>query len=269
MIRQLSAQDNKVVGISHSRNFGSQAAFKSGMEIASKESCVLLDGDLQDPPELIADFVEKWREGFDIVLGKRVKREASFLMQFLYKLFYYIFNKFSYIPMPPDSGDFSLIDKRVVKEMINCNEKDLFLRGIRAYCGFKQSSVDYVRPERLFGVTTNSFFKNIGWAKKAIYSFSNVPLNFLSFTGFILLIFTSLLIATQIILKVFYPETAPKGFTIMFLSVLFFGSINLFGISILGDYLGKVLTEVKNRPLFIRHRKIRNGNLIEENHEIK
>jgi dolichol-phosphate mannosyltransferase len=267
VIRQLSAQDDRVIGISHSRNFGSQAAFRSGMEIFSKESCVLLDGDLQDPPEIIADFAKKWQEGFDIVLGRRIKREASFLMQFFYKFFYYIFNKFSYLSIPRDAGDFSLIDRRVVKEILRCNEKDLFLRGIRAYCGFKQASVDYIRPERLFGVTTNSFFKNIGWAKRGIYSFSNAPLNFLSFTGSALLAVTFLLILVQIILKIFYPEFSPKGFTVIFLSVLFFGSLNLFGISILGDYLGKVLTEVKNRPLFIRCRKIINGKLIEENHE--
>ena len=143
------------------------------------------------------------------------------------------------------------------------NEKDLFLRGIRAYCGFKQTSVDYIRPERVYGVTTNSFFKNIGWAKKAIYSFSNVPLNFLSFTGFSLLILTIILIISQVIIKLLYPEIAPKGFTVLFLSVLFFGSINLFGISILGDFIGKIIVEVKNRPLFITRKKIINGKIIE------
>jgi glycosyltransferase involved in cell wall biosynthesis len=168
VIRDLSSRDRHVVGISHSRNFGSQAAFRSGMEIATKNACVLLDGDLQDPPELIASFVAKWKEGFDIVYGRRVKREAPLFMRAGYKLFYRLFDAFSYLSIPHDAGDFSLIDRRAVKAILQHPERDLFLRGIRASVGFKQTGVDYVRPERMFGRTTNSFIKNLGWAKKGI-----------------------------------------------------------------------------------------------------
>jgi len=183
VIRALSARDRRVVGISHSRAFGSQAAFRSGMEIATKNACVLLDGDLQDPPELIEDFVARWREGHDVVYGRRVKREASRPMQLAYKLFYRLFDRFSYLEIPRDAGDFALMDKRVVQAMLRFPERDLFLRGVRAFVGFRQTGVDYVRPERMFGRSTNSLLRNLGWAKKGILSFTQTPLNLLSAAG--------------------------------------------------------------------------------------
>ncbi len=181
VIRRISQNDRRVVGITHSRNFGSQSAFRSGMEIASKNACVLLDGDLQDPPELIEQFVELWRQGYDVVYGRRIKREATLFMQFAYKAFYRIFDYFSYVPIPHDAGDFSLMDKRVMQAMLQFPERDLFLRGVRAFAGFKQTGVDYIRPERMFGRSTNNLLKNLDWAKKGILSFSNTPLNMLTF----------------------------------------------------------------------------------------
>ncbi len=169
VIRAITSRDRRTLGITHARNFGSQAAFFSGMQIARKNACVLLDGDLQDPPELIEQFVAKWREGYDVVYGRRVKRDAPLFMQVAYKLFYRIFNAFSYIDIPHDAGDFSLMDRSVVTAMLRFPERDLFLRGVRAFVGFRQTGVEYVRPERMFGRTTNSLFKNIGWAKKGIY----------------------------------------------------------------------------------------------------
>lgn len=259
VIRKISENDPRVVGISHSRNFGSQAAFRSGMEIASKNSCVLLDGDLQDPPELIAEFVAKWREGYDVIYGRRVKREAPLLMQWSYKLFYRLFDSFSYLRIPHDAGDFALLDRRVMEAMLTFPERDLFLRGVRAFAGFRQTGVDYVRPERMFGVTTNSLWKNIGWAKKGILSFSNVPLNILSAAGLGLLLLTFLLILVQTAMRIFFPDLAPRGVTTMLIFILFFGSLNLFAVSLVGEYISKVFEEVKRRPHFIRRSIIRNG----------
>jgi len=268
-IRKISSQDRRVVGISHSRNFGSQSAFRSGMEIASKNACVLLDGDLQDPPELIESFVEKWREGYDVVYGRRVKREAATHMQIAYKLFYRIFDWFSYIHIPHDAGDFSLMDKKVVRSLLQFPERDLFIRGIRAFAGFKQTGVDYVRPERLFGVSTNNLFKNIGWAKKGILSFSNTPLNMLSAFGVLLLFLSAGIALFEIIAKLLFPDIAPQGITTTHIAIIFFGSINLFAISLLGDYIAKIFEEVKSRPHFIRRSIIRDGeirNAAETNH---
>lgn len=259
VIRAISRNDRRVIGISHSRNFGSQSAFKSGMEIASKNACVLLDGDLQDPPEIVEQFVAKWSEGYDVVYGCRKKRQASFLMQLAYKAFYRVFDYFSYVPIPHDAGDFSLIDKRVVQWILQFPERDLFLRGVRAFAGFKQTGVDYFRPKRMFGTTTNSLIKNIGWAKKGILSFSNTPLNILSFFGSVLFLITLLLSTLQILSKLLFPELAPRGITTVLLCILFFGSVNLLGIAILGEYIAKIFEEVKQRPHFIRRSIIKDG----------
>jgi dolichol-phosphate mannosyltransferase len=259
VVRALTEKDRRVVGISHSRNFGSQAAFRSGMEIASKNACVLLDGDLQDPPELIEKFVELWRQGYEVVYGRRIKREATFFMQNAYKLFYRVFDAFSYVPIPRDAGDFSLLDRRVVDALLRFPERDLFLRGIRAYAGFKQTGADYVRPERMFGVTTNSFWKNVGWAKKGIFSFSYVPLNVLSYVSSVLLVMTLLAMVVQVVLRLLFPGLAPRGAVTILLTVLFFGSINLFAVSLVGEYIAKIFEEVKRRPHFIRRSVIRGG----------
>jgi dolichol-phosphate mannosyltransferase len=259
VIRSLSARDRHVIGISHSRNFGSQSAFRSGMEIASKNACVLLDGDLQDPPELISQFVTRWKEGYDIVFGRRVKREATLFMRFAYKFFYRLFDAFSYLSIPHDAGDFSLIDRRAVKAILQYPERDLFLRGIRAAVGFKQTGVDYVRPERMFGKTTNSFFKNVGWAKKGILSFSYTPLSLLSFFGTLLFLLSILLAAGQIASRLFFPSASPRGATTILLCIIFFGSLNLLGIAIIGEYIAKILEESKHRPHFIRKSIIKRG----------
>ncbi len=262
VIAEISKRDWRVIGISHSRNFGSQAAFKSGLDIASKNSCVLMDGDLQDPPEMIENFVQKWQEGFEVIYGRRIKRDAPFYMQIFYKIFYRIFAAFSYISIPKDAGDFALMDKKVVEVLLKFPERDLFLRGLRAYAGFKQTGIDYVRPERKFGRTTNNIFKNIGWAKKGIFSFSYVPLNMLSAFGWVMLFVSGILMTVQILLKYFSPDSAPRGVTITLILVTFFGSLNLFSISILGEYIAKIFEEVKGRPHFIRKSLIKRGNII-------
>jgi polyisoprenyl-phosphate glycosyltransferase len=259
VICSISRNDRRVVGISHSRNFGSQAAFMSGMRIASKNSCVLLDGDLQDPPELIEQFVAEWRKGFDVVYGRRVKREASIFMQLAYKAFYRLFDYFSYLHVPHDAGDFSLMDRRVVQAILQFPERDLFLRGVRAFAGFKQTGVDYIRQERMFGRTTNNLWKNIGWAKKGILSFSNTPLNMLSWAGVTLFFLGISLAVYQVLGKLLFPRLTPPGLTTIIVLIVFFGSLNLFALSIIGEYLAKVFEEVKQRPVFIRRSIIRDG----------
>jgi polyisoprenyl-phosphate glycosyltransferase len=261
VIRSLSEGDRHVVGISHSRNFGSQAAFRSGMEIAQKRACVLMDGDLQDPPEIIPLFVKQWRQGYDVVYGKRVQRVAPWYMRIAYKGFYRVFDRFSYLKIPHDAGDFSLMDRRVVESLLRFPERDLFLRGMRAYVGFKQIGVDYVRPERRFGTSTNNLLKNIGWAKKGILSFSNTPLNVLTFVGFSALIVVLTLGLLQLTAKLIYPELAPKGITTLLLVIMFFGSINLFAFGLIGEYIAKIFEEVKSRPHFLRQSIIRDGEI--------
>lgn len=259
VIRAISAGDPHVIGITHSRNFGSQSAFRSGMELASKEACVLLDGDLQDPPEIIEEFVRKWREGADVVYGRRIKREMPILLEACYRSFYRLFAAMSEVPMPKDAGDFSLMDRSVVYWILQCEERDAFLRGLRAYVGFKQVGVDYVRPERMFGVSTNNWVKNIGWAKKGIFSFSRMPLHLLTAFGGLATIGAVVLAVATILIRFLFPESTPKGITFLSLLVMFFGSVTILGIGLLGEYIGKILEETKARPAFIRHSLIIQG----------
>ena len=259
VIRELSARDPNVIGITHSRNFGSQMAFRSGMELSTMDAVVLLDGDLQDPPELIDEFYSKWVEGFDVVYGRRVKRDMPWFRGLLYKFFYRVFARVSYVTVPLDAGDFSLMDRRVVIWLLNSPERDLFLRGLRAYVGFRQTGVDYVRPERMFGRTTNSLLKNIDWAKKAIFSFSNAPMTMLTNAGIISLMVSLLAAAVVGILRIAMPDIAPRGVTTLLIIVLIFGSANLFAIGLVGEYVGKILVEVKRRPRLIRSALIRDG----------
>lgn len=255
ILQVLTQQDKHVIGIEHSRNFGSQSAFMSGMEISSGDAVVLLDGDLQDPPELIEDFYAKWKEGSDVVYGERVKRDGNKLLVRLYKLFYRIFRNLSYIPIPVDAGDFSMMDRKVVDELVKLPETDQFLRGLRAWVGFKQTGIPYTRPERMFGITTNNWRKNIAWARKAIFSFSYVPLELLTYLGWLLTLISFIAAFVQIILY-FIGSPIPHGITTIIVLILFFGGMNMLAISVLGEYQAKIIEEVKKRPKFIRRKII-------------
>jgi len=251
VLEKICANDSNVVAITHSRNFGSQAAFISGMEISTGDVVVPMDGDMQDPPAVIPLFYDKWLEGYDVVYGRRVHREASFIMNIMYKLFYKIFSRLSYINIPRDAGDFSMIDRKVVNHLINLPEKEQFLRGLRAWVGFKQTGVDYVRPERMFGKSTNNWRKNFWWAKKAIFSFSFIPLEILSYIGLSITLLSFVAIIFQIIVKLLFPDI-PHGITTVIILILFFGGLNILGISFLGEYIAKIFEETKGRPKFIR-----------------
>lgn len=261
VVRSLSGNNPRIIGITNSRSFEqtSQGSFRSGMEIATKNACVLLDGDLQDPPELIEEFINKWREGYDVVYGVRAKREAPLSMQWGSKAFYRVFDWLSTTPMPHDAGDFSLIDKKAVYWILKCNERDIFIRGLRAYVGFKQAGIPYHRPERMFGKSSNNFFKHIGWAKKGIFSFSRKPLDMLTTFGFLSVMFTIFLAIFVIILRLIAPQLAPRGVTTIILLIMFFGSFNILAISVVGEYIAKIFEEVKQRPSFIRKNLIKNG----------
>ncbi|HYV91007.1 MAG TPA: NAD-dependent epimerase/dehydratase family protein [Chitinophagales bacterium] len=251
VLEKICDQDSSVIGITHSRNFGSQSAFLSGMQISTGDVVVLMDGDLQDPPEIIPEFYKKWLEGYEVVYGKRVKREASLLLNVLYKSFYRLFHKMSYINIPVDAGDFSMMDRKVVNELVALPETEQFLRGLRAWVGFKQTGVDYVRPERMFGKSTNNWRKNIWWAKKAIFSFSFIPLELMTYMGFILTGISFLALIAQIIDRLLQPDI-PHGVTTIIVLVLFFGGIQLLAISFIGEYISKIFEETKKRPKFIR-----------------
>jgi dolichol-phosphate mannosyltransferase len=251
VLAALAARDPRVVVINHSRNFGSQSGFTSGMRIATGDAVILLDGDLQDPPELIESFYQKWLEGYDVVYGERVQREATWFLQIAYKAFYRLFRSASYVPIPLDAGDFSLIGRRVVDALNSLPENNRFMRGLRAWVGYRQTGVPYVRPERMFGVTTNSLLKNLGWARKAILSFSYVPLDMITWLALGTVGLSFLAILLQVISRIFFPDLAPRGFTMQFVVILFLGGIQLLCLSLIGSYLAHIYDEVKRRPSYI------------------
>jgi polyisoprenyl-phosphate glycosyltransferase len=251
VLAALAGRDPKVVVINHARAFGSQSAFTSGMRIATGDAVVLLDGDLQDPPEVIPEFVERWQQGFDVVYGQRVQREAPRHMQLFYKGFYRVFRRLAYVDVAVDAGDFSLIDRKVVDAINAMPESHRFLRGMRAWVGFKQVGVPYVRPERMFGTTTNSFRKNLGWARRAIVSFSYAPLDLITTLALTVVAVSFLALVVQLALRVIEPSAAPKGVTTLVVIVLFLGGIQLLCLAIIGTYLGHMYEEVKRRPPFV------------------
>lgn len=251
VLAALAQADPHVIAINHSRNFGSQSAFTSGMRISKSDAVILLDGDLQDPPELIEQFYAKWREGYDVVYGIRVKREASLFLRVSYKLFYRLFRAASYVSVPLDAGDFSLIGRKVVDALNALPETNRFLRGLRAWVGFRQTGVAYIRPERMFGVTTNSALKNAGWARKAILSFSYVPLEFITWIALSTVGTSALAIVYQIALRLLRPEATPSGITTLIVVILFLGGVQLLCLAIIGSYLAHIYDEVKRRPAYV------------------
>jgi dolichol-phosphate mannosyltransferase len=257
-IRKLSAKNPFIMGVTHSRSYGYQAAFRSGLELSAKEACVLMRGDLGDPPELIEDFVRLWREGADVIFGRLTNRGIPAVLEFFYKLFYRVFETLSEFPIPKDAGDFSLLDRNVVYWVLKCREKDYFLRGIRAYVGFRQIGVDYVRSERDHP-HERSWFDNVSLAKKAIFSFTRVPLHMLTVLGGLTVAITFFLVLWTVGARFLFPQDTPKGITFMALLIMFFGSAIILGIGLLGEYLGKIFEETKSRPPFIRQHLIKRG----------
>jgi nucleoside-diphosphate-sugar epimerase/glycosyltransferase involved in cell wall biosynthesis len=269
VILELSSRDKNVVGITHSRNFGSQSAFISGMDLSKGDAVVLLDGDLQDPPELIENFYNEWIKGFDVVYGVRIKREMSPFSEMFYKMFYQIFSQLADINIPKHAGDFSLMDRKVVNELLKLPEKDVFLRGLRAWVGFSQTGVPYVRPERLFGRSTNNLLKNIWWAKKGIFSFSNKPLEYISYLSLSVFGFTLVAGIVQFVVRLYRPDIVPTGLTTVLLVILFLGGIQLFSISIIGEYIVKIIDETKKRPRYIRKSIIADSRKFEDARNIE
>jgi polyisoprenyl-phosphate glycosyltransferase len=257
VLAELTARDEHVLAIEHARNFGSQNAFVSGMQLATGDAVVLLDGDLQDPPEVIPALYARWREGNDVVYGQRGKREGSALLTLACAAFYRVFRRASDVPMPLHAGDFSLMDRKVVNHVLAFPETDQFLRGLRAWVGFRQTGVDYVRPRRAFGRSSNGWLRNLWWAKQAIFSFSSLPLEVLGYVAATLTAFSVLAVGYQLIDWLRRPQV-PHGTAAIIVLVLLFGSLNLLAVAIVGEYVIRAFAETKRRPKFIR-KALRHG----------
>jgi len=250
LLLEIARQDTHVTVISHSRNFGSQMAFTSGMRQSLGDAVILMDGDLQDPPETIPVLIAEWAKGYDVVYGVRDQRVENPLMESARKLFYRLYLRLSYIDVPVDAGDFSVMSRRVVDAMLQMPERDRFLRGLRSWVGFRQTGVPYVRAARFAGESTNSLFENVRWAKRGIFSFSYRPLELISLMALMVTFLAGAAIVIYFILYFVIPN-APRGYLTLLVAVLLLGAVQLCSLSIIAEYLGRVCEEVKQRPKFI------------------
>lgn len=251
IFENLAVKDKRVKVIFLSRNFyKSQGAYTAGLDLASGDAAVLIDGDLQDPPEKIPDLIKKWQEGYEIVYGVRVRRKETLGRKIGYKIFYRLFKRLSYVTVPLDAGDFSLLDKRVVRIFQELQERSRYIRGLRAWVGFRSCGVPYERQERYRGVSSNSFLDNIRWAVFAIFSFSYVPLELISLLAFFT-VSAAILGMIGYTISYFLTPNIPRGFQTLFLSSLFLGAIQLICFTIIAQYLKIVFEEIKRRPKYI------------------
>ena len=247
VLLDLSKNEPRLTVISHARNFGAQVAFTTGMYQARGDAVVIMDGDLQDPPELVESFVARWLEGNEVVYGVRAKRHESLIRNIGYKAFYRLFNRIAYIDVPLDAGEFSLMDRAVVDVILACPERDRLIRGLRAYAGFRQTGIPFERPARFSGETTNSLLAYCLWAYKSFVSFSLAPLRLITILSFMLGIFAvCMMIANLVCYAAGVPS--PRGYLSLAVLVLTIGAVNMFSLGIIGEYLGRLFVEIKGRP---------------------
>ncbi|MCM3271969.1 glycosyltransferase family 2 protein [Paenibacillus elgii] len=251
IIKEISAWDETVKLINFSRNFGHQIAITAGMDYASGEAVIVIDADLQDPPELILEMIAKWQEGYDVVYAKRLERKGeTFFKKQTARLFYRVLRAATDISIPLDTGDFRLIDRKVCDEMKRLPEKSRFVRGLVSWVGFRQTAVEYVRDERLAGVTKYSLKKMIKLSMDGLTSFSFKPLKLASYAGGLLSLSGLLYLAVVLYFKLFDGK-AIAGWHLLAILQLFLTGFMLIMFGLLGEYIGRIYDEARDRPLYI------------------
>lgn len=251
LLRELHAQDSRICYLSFARNFGHQIAVTAGLNFSSGQIVVVMDGDLQDPPELIIDMVEQWRQGYQVVYAQRTQRRKEGWFKRLPAYMYYrILRHLADVDIPIDTGDFCLMDRCVVDVLNAMPERNRYIRGLRAWIGFKQTAVKFERDPRFAGEVKYTFRKSLSLAMNGLVSFSKVPLRLSIYLG-LFAAFVSVLMAFLILYwRIFYPSSALTGLTIVMMAVFFLGAVQLVSIGILGQYVGRIYEEVKGRPLY-------------------
>lgn len=251
--RRICVDDQKFKLVSLSRNFGHQIAITAGMDKAKGDAIVVIDADLQDPPELIGQMVEKWiGEDCMVVYGTRTSRSGESKFKLLTAAaFYRLLRKLTSVEIPVDTGDFRLIDRRVLNELRQMPERARFVRGMVSWVGFKQRSIEYQRDARFAGTTKYPFKKMLKFAIDGILSFSQVPLKVASGFGMLSAAISFVFMIYGIVVRFFYPEHSVPGWASLFSAVLFIGGVQLICIGVLGEYVGRIYEEVKRRPLYV------------------
>lgn len=258
ILKTQNQKDSRWCCLCFARNFGHQTAVSAGLHFASGDAVVVIDADLQDPPEEISRLLEKWRDGFEVVFATRKKRQDPLLKTFLAWGFYRLLSKMTPLPMARDAGDFCLLDKKVVAVMNALPERNRYLRGLRTWCGFRQTSVEFDRHERAAGVAQYTFRKSLRLAMDGMFSFSIMPLRLATWLGLAVSVCAFFGAVFTFCEKVFADTFARFGFTpgphgipTMVISILFLGGVQLICLGILGEYIGRIYEEVKGRPLWI------------------
>lgn len=252
ILRELQALDERIRVVRFSRNFGHQMAITAGLEHASGDAVAIIDADLQDPPEVIADFVAKWMEGFDVVYGVRTEREGETAFKlWTAKVFYRLIGKLSDTEIPLDTGDFRLMGRRVVDALLAMPERDRFVRGMVSWLGFSQAAVPYRRAARAAGVTKFSVFKMMRFATDGIVSFSILPLRLATWVGFAASGIAILGILITVVERLMGVPGLMKGWASILVAVLFIGGVQLICMGIIGEYIGRIYGESKRRPLYV------------------
>lgn len=257
ILRKLAQDDPRCRVVDLSRNFGHQIAITSGIDLATGDAVVVIDADLQDPPEVIADMVARWREGFKVVYGVRMKRtgETSFKL-LTAKWFYRLLNRLSDTPLPLDSGDFRLMDRQVVEVLKDIREENRYIRGLVSWIGFSQCAVEYERDRRYAGESKYTIRRMLRFAADGITSFSEKPLRLSIQLGVITTVVTLFLGAFIVVGKLLDPDSGIPGYASLMTVVLFFGGVQLLSIGLLGEYVGRIYRESKRRPLYIVAEKV-------------
>ena len=250
-LSEINNQDSNWKLVSFSRNFGHQSAITVGQKLATGDFIGIIDTDLQDPPELFEKLIKKISEGYDCVYAVRKSRKENFFLNMSYKFFYYLMNKISITNIPRDAGDFCLISKKINDKIISLKEKSRFVRGLRAWVGFKQTELEYDRDKREKGKSKYSIFNLFNLALDGITNFSYTPLRISTITGLIIGIFTFIAAITVAIIKILNPEYFIQGFTLNRFLILLSTSVQLIFLGIIGEYLIKIFIEVKKRPIAI------------------
>ena len=256
LLKNYADRDVHIKIIDLSRNFGHQLAVTAGLDHCQGDCAVIIDADLQDPPELITELIAKWNSGYQVVYARRIKRKGEhFLKVFTARIFYRLLKKLANIEIPLDTGDFRLIDRKVINNLKAMPERNRFIRGMVSWIGLRQTSVQYVREERFSGETKYPLFKMIRFALTGLTSFSLVPLQLASLFGFLVSAISFLAGLYTIYLKIFTTQTIP-GWTSLMIALLFLGGIQLITLGIIGEYIGRISEEVKQRPAYIVQDKI-------------
>jgi dolichol-phosphate mannosyltransferase len=255
-IQEIIKIDTRIKGINFSRNFGHQIAITAGLDNCKGDAAVVIDADLQDPPSVILEMVKKWEEGYDVIFGKRNARAGESTFKLLTaKWFYRFINRLSDVDMPLDTGDFRLMDRNALDQFLSMRETYRFVRGMVAWIGFKQTFVEYDRESRFAGTTKYPLKKMLRLASDAILSFSNTPLKIATFVGFITSIVAFFGILYSLYMRLF-TDNFVEGWTLLMISVLLIGGIILLVLGIIGEYVGRIYGEIKQRPLYIIRDKL-------------